>query len=287
MRPQMELIVLPASEPSAPQSVLQVITGSDYLRRQERAKHRWATRLTIPVVVLWLTSLLLSFGTLAVAIIGLGHHVAVASFPLWLNGVALGMILLDYALLPLLEHLVQERDHYRQGRQGEEAAVEALRHHLDGRWTLFRNIVLPGKQADMDAVLVGPSGVYALEIKSYRGRFRNRGDHWWWRRYRPSWHRLTANPSRQAKANAVRLSEYLQEVVGEKVWVEPRVVWVGPGKLYIQGRPAVYIWFLDNMATYTSELSRLPAKPNDQIRRIREALTKAVESEKRERDIQV
>jgi hypothetical protein len=197
----------------------------------------------------------------------------------------LGMILLDYALLPRLERLIQERDQYRQGFQGEEATVQALQQHLDSRWTFFRNIVLPGNRADIDGVLVGPADVYAMEIKSYRGRFKNRGDQWWWRRYQPGWQRLPGNPSHQAKANAIRLSEYFHQVMGEKVWVEARVVWVGPGTLYIQGRPAVYIWFLNNMATYTDELVRSPTRPIDAMQRVRGALLEVVKAENKRQDV--
>jgi hypothetical protein len=225
----------------------------------------------------------LSLVILATAIPGLRERVPWGSLPSWVNIVALGMILLDYALLPVLERLVQERDQYRLGRRGEEAVVKELQQHLDGEWTLFRNFVLPGKQADIDGVLVGPSGVYALEIKSYRGRFRNRGDQWWWGRYRPGWRRLTANPSRQAKANASRLNEYLHDAIGEKIWVEARVVWVGPGTLHIQ-RPAVYIWFLAKMATYAAELLKSPPKPQSLIRRVWEVLMEVVQDEGRKQD---
>jgi len=251
------------------QGTLRVISGSDYLRHQEEAKQRRAVYLVIPIIALWLTSLALSVGLIAV---GLAQVVGLMelSLPIWVNGLGLAMILVDYALLPTLERLVEERDQYYQGRKGEEATVKALQRYLDGQWTLFRNVVLPGSQADIDAVLVGPPGVYALEIKSYNGRFQNRGEKWF-RRRGPAWRRLTKNPSRQAKANAARLAEYLSKTVGTKVWVEPRVVWAGPGKL-IPDKPAVYIWFLDNMATYVAELAASPAKSEALIQQVREAL---------------
>lgn len=207
------------------------------------------------------------------------------SLPSWVGGAALGMILLDYALLPLLERLLQERDQYRQGLHGEEATVKALEQRLDGKWTLFRNVVLPGNRSDIDGVLVGPAGVYALEIKSYNGRFKNQGDQWWWHRYQPGWQRLSDNPSHQAKANATHLGEYLHQAIGEKVWVEPRVVWAGPGKLHIQGKPAVYIWFLDNMAAYSDELVRLPARRVGAMQRVREALLSVVGDGNRRQDV--
>lgn len=273
----------PALQPDPRQGVLQVVSGSDYLRRQEEAKHRWAVRLALPIIVLWLASLILSLGVLAAEIT---HRMGLAevSLPFWANGVALVMILLDYALLPLLEHLLQGRDQYRQGLQGEGATVEALQQCLDSRWTLFRNVVLPGNRSDIDGVLVGSAGIYVLEIKSYSGRFKNQGDQWWWRRYQPGWRQLSDNPSHQATANAARLGEYLQQAIGQKAWVEPRVVWAGPGKLHIEGKPAVYIWFLDKMSVYAGELLRLPARRVDAMQRVLEALQGVVEAEKRGQD---
>ena len=56
----------------------------------------------------------------------------------------------------------QQIDNYRKGQEGEDRLVEAMRHSLDGTWTLFRNITLPGRnQGDIDLVLVGPTGVWA------------------------------------------------------------------------------------------------------------------------------
>ncbi len=172
-------------QPSSSQGTLQVILGSDYLQRQEETKHRWAVRLLLPIIVLWLASLILSLGVIA-AEITRRMGLAEVRLPCWASGVALVMILSDYALLPLLERLLQERDQYHQGLRGEEATVKALQQHLDGGWTLFRNVVLPGDQSDIDGVLVGPTGVHVLEIKSYSGRFRNQGDEWLWRRYWPT-----------------------------------------------------------------------------------------------------
>jgi hypothetical protein len=268
---------------SSPQDTLQIISGSDYLRRQEETKHRWAGCLVIPTLILWSTSLILSLGIVALAIPRLAH-IAGLNLPSWASGVAFGMLLLALALLPLVERLVQERDRYDQGRRGEDATAQALQQHLDGRWTLFRNVLLPGHQADIDAVLVGPPGVYALEIKSFRGRYRNRGDQWWRRGYQPGWRRLAKSPSRRVKASAASLSEYLHRKTGDKVWVEPRVVWVGPGKLDIQGKPAVYVWFLDNLATYVADLVKAPAKPKDVMGQIWKALMEAAHTVGKGRD---
>jgi hypothetical protein len=69
----------------------------------------------------------------------------------------------------------QELDLYRsfrKGRQGEEAVVEKIRSALDNRWTIFRNLHLPDRKDDLDVVLVGPDGVWTVEVKAYEGTVR-------------------------------------------------------------------------------------------------------------------
>lgn len=93
---------------------------------------------------------------------------------------AVGSMWLANALPKMaVEKLDQKIDNtYRKGQEGENQVVEVMRRNLDGQWTLFRNLTLPGRNpADIDAVLVGPSGVWTLEIKSYAGEYRNYGEH--------------------------------------------------------------------------------------------------------------
>ncbi len=179
-------MVTPSPEPArSSEGVLRVVPGSEYLRRQEEARQRRAVYLLLPALTLWLTSL-----GLGLMLIGLGlaqiTGLTELKLPTWVGGLGLAMLLVVYILLRGIERLIEERDQYYLGRKGEEKTVKALQRHLDGRWTLFRNVVLPGSQADIDAVLVGPRGVYVLEIKSYRERFRNRGEEWM-RGYGPDW----------------------------------------------------------------------------------------------------
>ncbi|MBC7249989.1 MAG: NERD domain-containing protein [Anaerolineae bacterium] len=260
----------PQPEPARTRAgALQVVPGSDYLRRQEETKQRRAVYLLFPALTLWLSSLGLS---LILIVLGLAYPGGLIEFkiPLWVSGLGVAMLLVACVLLRPIERLLEERDQYYLGRQGEERTVKALRRCLDGRWTLFCNVVLPGDRGDIDAVLVGPSGVYVLEIKSYNGHFLNRGEGWF-RCRGPARRQLDKNPSRQAKANAARLSEYLSNITGTEVWVEPRVVWAGPGKLSLQ-QPAVYIWFLDNMGAYVEALATSPTKPEKLIQQVRDTL---------------
>jgi tetratricopeptide (TPR) repeat protein len=222
---------------------LRVISGSSYLQEQEARKHRLKTILTWALIAL-----------LCVAVV-----LGVVPAMLWIAGSDLVPIELGILALvlegvvgmstPIVRRVKIERDNFAAGRRGEERLVQVLQRHLDGRWTLFRNLVLPGESGDIDAVLVGPRGVFALEVKAFTGYNRNFGKEWQ-RRVYGRWRDLDRNPTRQARRNAASLGEYLKHYeIG--VWVEPRVVWAGRGKLWLE-RPAVRIWQLDDR-TYLLE----------------------------------
>lgn len=77
--------------------------------------------------------------------------VAVICLVAWLLG-----RLLDWSL----NRLQDKVEDYRRGQDGEDRVVDVARQSLDGNWTLFRNVTLPGRnKADIDAVLIGPPGV--------------------------------------------------------------------------------------------------------------------------------
>ncbi len=216
---------------------LRIVEGGSYLLEQERRKHRQSTALG------WVLSILLLV-MMIWGIVFIVKTVTEASrLPVWWTVGAIGLELICSRLLPVVERLRSESRNFAAGRRGEERLVELLQHHLDGRWTLFRNLVLPGAGGDIDAVLAGPRGVFALEVKAYTGYNRNSGMEWQ-RRIYGRWRNLDQNPTRQILRNAALLGEYLKRA-GQKVWVEPRIVWAGRGKLWLE-RPAVYVWQLSD-----------------------------------------
>jgi hypothetical protein len=152
----------------------------------------------------------------------------------------------------VLPHLAMKRldteiERYRQGQEGEDRVVEGLQYHLDGHWTLFRNVRLPGRsRGDIDLVLVGPPGVYVLEVKTFTGTYRNIGEHWEVQAGN-RWKLLRKSPSRQAQSNAVRLADFFK-ADGFQQWVDPVVVWANPSSALSVENPMVAVWTLDRLA---------------------------------------
>src|SRR5205085_2778412 len=87
-------------------------------------------------------------------------------------------------------------------------AIESI---LDGRWYVFRNVLLPGSRADLDIVLVGPGGTWVLEVKAYSGNWRIENGRWSKQTSNGSWAHKDFGPGAQARNNAIRLCNHLKD----------------------------------------------------------------------------
>ncbi len=173
--------------------------------------------------------------------------VGVAIVLVILIALATPVVWLINRLIDLVFKRVEARiENYQKGQAGEDRVVEALRQNLDGRWTLWRNVTLPGRnKADIDAVLVGPPGVWVLEIKTFTGEYRNVGEHWEFRSGN-RWSLLKSSPSRQAQDNAARLASFLK---ADRItqWIAPVVVWANPESPLTVENPMVAAWTFDRL----------------------------------------
>ena len=171
------------------------------------------------------------------------------------------VILVDLILLGLLgvwvfrrarRELINYRD-ARRGRWGEEAVVERLRVALDNHWVIFHNLHLPDRKDDLDIVLVGPGGVWALEVKAFKENVRALNDTWE-RQTKGGWKKLDHNPSKQVAENATRLNVYLQKQ-GIKRWIEKAVVMAQPQPISNFEHSTVDVWLLPTLESKTTVLA--------------------------------
>lgn len=163
------------------------------------------------------------------------------------------MRFLDWAVFNRLDAILRR---HRQGQRGEEVALNLFNRHFDGHWALFRNIEFPGQDWDIDYVLVGPDGMWIIEVKNFSGTYRNVGDRWEYR-LKSYWLPMRKNPSRQARRNAARLSEFLK-TRNVTQWANPVIFWVNPTNVPSLDTPSVPVW---TPATLREEIKRLPSKP--------------------------
>jgi hypothetical protein len=172
------------------------------------------------------------------------------------NGIiALAIVLIFGALVLWLIFFIPDQitkrmdkqiEAYQFGHEGEEKTVQMIVQALDGKWTIFRNIRLPGRnKGDLDIVLVGPPGVWALEVKNLRGNYRNIGENWEYRQGN-KWKTASTNPSRQANKNAARLGNFFKADHLD-VWVNAAIVWVNEESLSFVENPTIAVWLYNRL----------------------------------------
>lgn len=69
---------------------------------------------------------------------------------------------------------VSQRD---KGERGEQYLADALGRRLDDEWVLHRGF--QSGRGEADGVLVGPDGLWVIEVKSHGVRLTADGDEWW------------------------------------------------------------------------------------------------------------
>lgn len=236
------------TEPERGSRPLRVIKGGRYAERKERHTLLFAGMIAATGLLLWASLMVASIVNL------------------WLRSgwlISLSIVLLFgvvFGLQRLLDRFVEVSRSYRLGRWGEERAADALRRLLSDEWTLVQNFSFPNRAwGDIDLLLVGPGGIWALEVKAYSGAIRNTGDTWE-RQHKRTWRTLQAHPGKQARRNAVNLKNYLDQHGVAVTWVEAVVVWAGdeddgdaPGSLSVID-PATPVWRAASLAEDGEEL---------------------------------
>jgi len=64
---------------------------------------------------------------------------------------------------------------FRSGIIGEKLIGDELK-KLDANYTIFEDVHVPGKKENIDFVVVGPTGIHAIEVKNHHGAVGFNGD---------------------------------------------------------------------------------------------------------------
>jgi hypothetical protein len=161
---------------------------------------------------------------------------------------------------------------YRMGRKGEEQVAEQLRTALDHRWTIYRNLQLPERKDDLDLVLVGPGGVWAVQVKSFSTPLRCSTDAWEYRRGR-RWVRCDAkhDPAAQVTRQAMMLHDFLARN-GIDRFVERAIALAeAVPAAYVADSP-VPIWLPFDIETKARRLVTRHPPADDELARINDLL---------------
>jgi hypothetical protein len=203
----------------------------------------------------------------------LSTPLGIIAFILVLGFLALFTWLILFIPDQITKRLDNQIELFRLGEEGEERTVQMVIQALDGNWSLFRNVSLRGRnKGDLDIVLVGPPGVWVLEVKNLRGDYRNIGETWEYRQG-GKWKTASASPSRQATRNAARLGDFLL-ADHLKTWVNPAVVWANEESPLFVENPSSAVWMINRLPDELGNIWESEKLSKDDRNKIAEKLTK-------------
>ena len=246
--------------PGARARPMTIVQGANYLTHEIEARYR-RRRMAVGGLLGLLALVALTWGTSVV--IALSHP---RTPPLWMWVVITG---LAFPLVWAGEYLLEVRreiQNFYQRQQAELTVMRHLRQVLGSEWTLFRHLKLPRRATEIGMVLLGPPGVFVLEVRAYQGLYRCRNDRCQ-RRTPLGWRSLRRDPLRRADKTARQLEHYLTTALNRELEVQPRLLWAGPGQIVAQeGDASGAIWYVDHITEAAQGVMSEPARLSPQDR---------------------
>lgn len=158
------------------------------------------------------------------------------------RGVALGLLIVSWYYFLFLQYGT-----YEKGIIGERKVTKTLSASLNNEFSLFDDVNLENmKGGNIDHVVVGPTGIFAIETKYRRGKISYYGDNWEGVGRK--------SPSRQARISAMKIKKALTSL-GQKsrpLWVQGIVVLADPRAEVTEKKPPEHVKVvrLNELANY-------------------------------------
>ena len=170
---------------------------------------------------------------------------------------------------------------FEKGREGEEQVVNTLMNTLGDGWYIFRNFVLPIESEDIDIVIVGPAGVFAIEVKAYSGEVKIERGRCYRKTVQGHMYRQKRGPAGQVRHNAIRLNTFLKEHgIASRNYVTPMVVISSDSKVEVVST-RTDVCTIANLRSKLNDLSSETHLTPGQVRRIAEVLQAAASEQMR------
>lgn len=145
---------------------------------------------------------------------------------------------------------------WSQELEAQKAVLERLEKILESGFVAIRNYPLAGGSVLVPLILIGPPGLYVLQVTAARGLYEAKGD---------EWNVITGEVSHPARLNLVRLAMRFARAVEVLLnrqgitlpaAVEPVIIATNPG-LHVQTfRPAVRIILSDGIERFALALAQ-------------------------------
>ena len=139
--------------------------------------------------------------------------------------------------------------------QAQKVIITFFERQLEKGYTLIRNMPLGQSGIIVPMILLGPTGMYVIEVTSLRGRYEVKGDAWnveAGNQYKPA----PINLIQQTMRKALALQKYIErQGVTLAVPIEPVVIAGDPG-LHIESmQPAIKVMMIDGIKAFVNGLT--------------------------------
>jgi len=150
----------------------------------------------------------------------------------------------------------------RQGMKGEKRVRQFLESKLNDTYYLINDIEYVndrGGKENIDHIVLGPNGIFAIETKDYRGKITCKGSYW------SVPFPFGRSPSSQAKGNAYWVKRAIDAsgaFQNLSVWVDPIVVFSNPDVELEAVDPEVEAVKLESLVDSITSINRYSFSPN-------------------------
>lgn len=142
----------------------------------------------------------------------------------------------------------------KKGADLWEVTLARFQRALDHRYVMLCDIPVPGAEAPVPMILVGPAGLLVINYQEEKGIYRAKEDSWWemgtTRQFRPA----RKNLIRQTQAYAKAVSAYLVECGKPSPNPLSVLLFSNPGVHVDASRPAVRIVLADGIERFITNL---------------------------------
>jgi hypothetical protein len=92
----------------------------------------------------------------------------------WAHGWAWPGAAAGWAAIALLARPRRDADRWARGAAGEQATAALLAGLSARRWTVLHDLAVPGSRANIDHLVIGPTGLWVVDSKAFRGHVQAR-----------------------------------------------------------------------------------------------------------------
>lgn len=157
-------------------------------------------------------------------------------------------------LMQRIQGMLQFGFNWPRELEAQTAIIKYFDRQLEKGYTLIRNMSLGQSGIMIPMILLGPTGIYVIEITHLRGRYEARGEAWNVESgdaYKPA----PVNLIQQTLRKAAALRKFIErQGVTLPVGIDPVIIAADPGLHIESNRPAIKVMMIDGIKAFVSGL---------------------------------